>query len=331
MSQDYAPPSGPPPSHASSSSTYPPPDGPPPSYQNAIAGDIHAAPVAEPPPYPPPPGLNHDFSTGANATKGEAEQARLWCNFYPLTPPFPMPPNQLRAIHAHDHTLCLPPGFRGTAKLTNQTYHTWRVISPSGTKDTLIQTALPYYSYYGDSPMLTERSKTIYFEIQVRSFGTPPSKSKLGSLLHRQPVIEESGVAIGFFAPPYPAFRLPGWQRGSIGVHSDDGRRFVGNDEGGVDFTAPFQVGETIGLGMTFEARHSDEGPRMNVEVFLTRDGKKAGGWNLLNDTDSEFESVDGLTGDNDIFPAIGIFGPLDVELHFGEESWLYRGWNQSA
>lgn len=331
--QDYASlvPPGPPPKHHEAGSSNAIPNDAPPSYETATEGASQAT-GPPPPDYPPPPGLNHNFSSGANATKDEAEQAQLWCNFYPLTQPFPLPQHQLRAVHANDHTLCLPPGFRGTAKLTNQTYHTWRVVTPSGTKDSLIQTALPCYSHFADSPMLSERSKTIYFEICVRSFGAQPEKHKLGGLLHRKgPVVEESGVAIGFFAPPYPAFRLPGWQRGSIGIHSDDGRRYVGNTDGGVDFTTPFNVGETVGLGMTFDAIHSNQGPKMNVEVFFTRDGRKAGGWNLLNDTDSEFESVFGLTGDHDIFPAIGIFGPADVELRFGEESWLYRGWNSSA
>jgi len=330
ISEEYAPPPGPPPSHASSS--YQPPDGPPPSYQNATSGSYETT-VAEPPAYPPPPGLVHDSSTGSNATKDEAEQAKMWCGFYPLTPPFLLPPLQLRAIHAHDHRIITPPNFRGTSTLVNQTYHTWRVTSPSRCKDTLIQTALPCFSHFADSPMLTERSKTIYFEIQIRSLGTPPERSRFSSLIHRRAANEneEAGVAIGFFAPPYPGFRLPGWQRGSLGVHSDDGRRYVGNTVGGVDFTTPFQVGETIGLGMTFDVSHSDQGPIMNSQVFFTRDGKEVGGWDLLNDTDKELESVVGLQGDNDIFPAIGIYGPVDVDLHFGEESWLYRGWNQST
>jgi len=131
---------------------------------------------------------------------------------------------------------------------------------------------------------------------------------------------EDVGVALGFFAPPYPPFRLPGWQRGSVGVHSDDGRRYVGNDEGGVDFTEPFKVGETVGFGMTIE--------QQGVEVFFTRDGRKVGGWNLLHDTDAVAEAVDGLKGDRDLFAGVGFFGGCEVDVCFGESGWMYRGWN---
>jgi hypothetical protein len=181
--------------------------------------------------------------------------------------------------------------------------------------------------------MLTERAKTVYFEIRILSLGAKQTRSRFGlsSSRYAPSAAEESGVALGFFAPPYPPFRLPGWQRGSLAVHSDDGRRYVGNTDGGVDFTTPFKAGETLGLGVTFDVASTDNGPVMNVNVFFTRDGRKAGGWNLLHDTDSERESYVGLQGEHDVFAAIGVFGSVDVEVNLGEQSWLYRGWNSST
>jgi len=150
---------------------------------------------------------------------------------------------------------------------------------------------------------------------------------------HANAAPEDAGVAIGYFAPPYPPFRLPGWQRGSLAVHSDDGRRYVANPDGGLDFTAPFRAGETIGLGMTFSlpSSYEKQGPELDVEVFFTRDGRKVAGWNLLRDSDVQSEKTEGIEGRHDIFPAIGVFGPTDVTMNFGEDSWLYRGWSSST
>ena len=61
---------------------------------------------------------------------------------------------------------------------------------------------------------------------------------------------EEAGIAVGYCAKPYPGWRLPGWERASLGVHGDDGRRFVNDSYGGKDFTKAFKPGETVGIGM---------------------------------------------------------------------------------
>lgn len=316
-----------------------PPDEPPPAYYPSPAGQgsqnfDYSGP--EPPAYPPPPGLSHDISSGANATHFDSDNAAAWCRAYPLTAPVKLRADQLQAIHSLYHTLLTPPNFQGSLRLLNATSRSWLVESLPGCKDTLVQTALPSYSAIADSPLVTERAKTIYFEVRVIRLGErmPHSnRSKLGGIFsHTKDSPEERGVALGFFAPPYPPFRLPGWQRGSLGVHSDDGRRYIGNTDGGVDFTAPFKVGETLGLGITFAlAQYSQTGPNIEAEVFFTRDGRKAGGWSLVRETDAVAESIVGLMGENDLFPSIGVFGPVEVEVNFGERDWLYRGWNSTA
>jgi hypothetical protein len=194
----------------------------------------------------------------------------------------------------------------------------------------LIQTALPAYSALADSPLVTERPRKIYFEVKIISLGPRPDahKSRFGSLIgNKHAANEETGVALGFFAPPYPPFRLPGWHRGSLGVHSDDGRRYVGNPEGGVDFTTPFKVGETVGLGMVFRlpSAYSEAAPKLDVEVFFTRNGRKVGGWDVNRDTDAEDEITVGLQGDLDLFPSIGVFGPSEVEVYLSQGNWLYQ------
>lgn len=79
----------------------------------------------------------------------------------------------------------------------------------------------------------------------------------------------ESGIAIGYCAKPYPGWRLPGWERASLGVHGDDGRRFVNDTWGGKDFTTGFAPGETVGIGMVLKVPSGDAGvvgKRMRLE-----------------------------------------------------------------
>jgi hypothetical protein len=187
--------------------------------------------------------------------------------------------------------------------------------------------------------MVTERTKIIYFEVKIIGIGVeglfekkPEKKHGLFSKMKHhelEPQNEEAGVAVGFFAPPYPSFRLPGWQRGSLGVHSDDGRRYVNNTHGGIDFTRPFQSGETVGIGMTFRIPRNPpaygiQGNLLDVNVFFTRNGKKAGEWDLHEEQDQLDQGVQGLEGEYDIFPAVGVFGGCDFEIVFKERDWLY-------
>lgn len=332
----YQPPTGPPPHQASSS--YQPPPGPPPGHDEA------------PPPYhdwtvipdtallPPPPGMAHDFSSGANATEAEADQAKQWCYFNPLWQARQLSPIQLKSMLAHNHVLVKPqtPNFVGDMRQDNT--GAWVCDTRSATKDSLIQTELPMYSAPADSPLVTEQPKTIYFEIKINRFGEPvhkPSKNPFSR--HKQQEEVDSGLALGFFAPPYPNFRLPGWQRGSLGVHSDDGRRYVNDTHGGMDFVAPFQAEQTLGLGMTFKLPSNPPaygeqgtGVKLDVEIFFTRNGKKEGSWNLHEERDEQDDphGVEGLEGQHDLFPSIGVFGAAEWEVRFKEHEWLYRPHN---
>ena len=146
---------------------------------------------------------------------------------------------------------------------------------------------------------------------------------------------DESSLAIGFCALPQPTWRLPGWERATLGVHSDDGRRYVNNTWGGKDFTTPFNSGDTLGVGMTFSTpvdppeyntESADTQTLTEVEVFFTRNGKKDGTWNLHEELDVEFDlPIDGLDGLFDLYGAIGIFGGVDFVAKFKRDEWLWR------
>jgi len=120
---------------------------------------------------------------------------------------------------------------------------------------------------------------------------------------------ENCYIAIGLARRDYPKHRHPGWNRGSIAYHADDGKIFVGSGVG-EQFGPECNRGDTMGCGMLFPRDYSQdwdlvyedgvEGPdclgeaesesedeewweKPNVEngtkvqVFFTRNGKTIG------------------------------------------------------
>jgi len=184
--------------------------------------------------------------------------------------------------------------------------------------DCVVLTHLPLYFPVEDSPLVTGRAKkTIYFEVTLLGLRGGPA------------AVDSSGFSIGFVAQPYPSWRSPGWERGSLGVFSDDGCRFVNDSWGGRDFTHEFQVGETVGLGMTFSLPDNmvskEMGKKLIVEVVFTRNGRRDGGWNLHEQVDTEAGNIRGLEGDYDLYGAVGLFGGVDFTVCFDPEGWLWR------
>ncbi len=201
-------------------------------------------------------------------------------------------------------------------------------------------TDLPLYSARHHGPGIlngSTSSRTAYFEVRVLSIG-------------RGEINSEASLALGFCAQPYPPERMPGWERGSLGVHGDDGRRFVNDNGGGKDFTTPFKDGEVVGLGMTFsrpaglppaypgggaaaDYYHEHQAPgaetgrqELDVKVFFTRNGKVEGSWDLHEEIDVEDGGVEGLEGDYDVYPSLGVFGGVDCEVVLERGLLLYRG-----
>ncbi|KAL6705950.1 hypothetical protein ACN47E_006229 [Coniothyrium glycines] len=329
---EYAPPSGPPPSHVASTSNaaYAPPTGPPPA-QNFPQ---QPPPSWDPPPYhdwtiipdtallPPPPSIGYESSPTANASAEDGDRALTWTRSNPLWPPQNIAPTTHAAIQNAQLALLKAPSYLGDLLPQPQAGH-WRCRTHAKCRDSSILTNLPMYSVFWDSPLQTQRNKTIYFELKVTGVG------RGGISLEEA----DAGIAIGFVAPPYPTFRLPGWERASLGVHGDDGRKYVNDAWGGNDFTTSFQPGETVGIGMTFSVpknppsyEQTQQGTLLDIEVFFTRNGKKEGGWDGNEELDIRSEGGNtGLRGECDLFPAIGVFGGVDFDVFFHPSQWLYR------
>ncbi|KAL2824739.1 hypothetical protein BDW59DRAFT_146984 [Aspergillus cavernicola] len=303
----YAPPQEPPPGYNASDTSY----GPPPPYHNwqEAVPDTSILP-------PPPIGGNYNSNTG-NASTDDAKRAHEFCDRNVLYRPAHPSAVVYSTVQRHDIGPVPAAEFRGSISKHQEQ---WRGSTRDRNGDCTLLTNLPLYFALADSPFVTERSKTVYFEVKLLALRTGPTHE------------DSSGLSIGFVAQPYPAWRSPGWERGSLGVFSDDGCRFVNDSWGGKDFTAAFQVGETVGLGMTFQlpgdinAVGSLRGAqRLDVCVFFTRNGQHVGGWDLHEEVDEEAGGVYGLEGDFDLYAAVGLFGGLDFEVCYDPKGWLFR------
>ncbi|KAI9806454.1 MAG: hypothetical protein M1833_003641 [Piccolia ochrophora] len=300
-----------------------PPPGPPPGYSNPESSLAHgsSAPQDAAVPYhdwtaipdtallPPPPALGYETSPTSNASEHNASTARAWCEANALWPPRSLSSKEVTRARDGVVRLVPPKEFKGS--LTEQARGVWKVQSRPSCQDACFLTDVPLYSVLNDSPVRTGMRKAIHLEARLLSLGHSG----------------ESALSLGFCAQPYPTWRLPGWQRGSLGIHGDDGRRFVNDMWGGKDFTEPFRVGETIRVDMTFAL--PNEPPEysvgeparmatMQVDVSLGRDGRSCGGWSIHEELDlKEDLGVQGLEGDFDVYGAIGVFGEVEFVASF--------------
>lgn len=300
--------------------------GPPPSYEAASNTNQQG----DPPPYhnwqeavpdtsvfPPPPASGYYFSGSGNASSDDAERAHQFCDDTPLWLPSRPSEPVYSSVQHYDLRPVRQREYVGELLLTNPGRWWGRTIDRNG--DCLVLTHLPLYFAAEDSPFIRETRKTIYFEVKLLA-------------LRKGPGSDASGFSIGFVAQPYPSWRSPGWERGSLGVFSDDGCRFVNDSWGGRDLTTPFRAGETVGLGMVFSLPESSGTVKAEkgkgtckVEIFFTRNGHRAGGWDLDEEVDEDAGGVHGLQGDYDLYGAIGLFGGVDFETCFEPAGWLWK------
>ncbi|KAG6001040.1 hypothetical protein E4U21_004766 [Claviceps maximensis] len=297
IKEQYAPPTDPPP---------PFPNETPPSHAQTTHDWETAVPDTSL--FPPPPALfsGHDASPAHNATEAEAEAGEEWCAQHPLAVPMVADTVAKMALQAGNVRLIEPAGFGG--KLEWLAPGHWRAATLEKSPDRCIIGYPPLYLAREDDAVRTGRPKSIYYEVRILS----------GS--------RGNSVAMGFTALPYPSFRLPGWHRGSVGVHGDDGRKYINDRWGGKDFTDDFKRGETLGVGMTFAPPTGTKPGTAATCVFFTRNGVRTGEWDLHEETDAEQDlPVTGLEGLHDLSCAIGVFDGVEFEVIFDAAKWRYR------
>ncbi|KAI5781494.1 hypothetical protein EDC01DRAFT_619483 [Geopyxis carbonaria] len=285
-SPTFAPPSNPPPPTWASSSR-PPPQ----SHPSDDAPPPFAALPDEPDLDIPPPAFLalHYNSPTSNAPEELANAGWEFTDANPLSLPLHLPSHALSILQAGTISLAPPPP-RFTGLITSPHPGIAALATAPGCPDTTLLSGLPLYAAGYHHPLNTGVTHRAYFELSVQSM---PANSAL---------------AIGFSAVPYPPFRLPGWNRGSVGVHGDDGRRYVNDSYGGRDFVQPWREGQVVGLEMTWGVR---VGGGVDVEVAFWRDGVREGAWRLDEERDGaeENDPVMGLGGGWDVYAAIGVWG----------------------
>lgn len=365
--QTYEPPPGPPPSnreqgdHCQTSTQG---DQPPPPYHDWTS-------IPDTSLLPPPPPLMQDYSSTSNASFGDAEAAHAWCANHPVHAPRIAHASVIEGVRSGRNGMKYPPGFaeRGwSLKPLDPTLlqpntlgatptSAYQILSPSNSSsiasynsnsgpttsrhflqkfshsysitpsDAAWLSTLPLYLAATSNPLsphfMLPKSVpyTIYFELTPLKYHSP-----------------DSTVSIGFAALPYPTNRQPGWHRASIGIHSDDGNRYVNNSWGGREFTAPFREAEAVGLAVRFSPERfvesqtssdkskttqsqwevTSELPRCKTRAYLVRNGIVSGTWDMDEERDAEKdEGVAGLMGEVDLYAAVGVFGDVDVEVRF--------------
>jgi hypothetical protein len=255
--------------------------------------------------FPPPPAIfsGFDRSPASNADEQQAIAGEEWCERYPLTAPMALNEPAKAALKAGNIRLIEPTGFNG--KLNWLSPGHWEGSTAKNTPDRCIISYPPLYAVNEHSPLRLGHAKTIYYEVKLRS----DSRNVC--------------IGMGFTALPYPSFRMPGWHRGSLAVHGDDGHKYINDRWGGKTFTESFRKGDTYGIGMTLLPTGADK-PQVNI--FFTHNGTRVGEWDLHEETDAEQDlPVTGLEGLHDLSCAIGTYDGVSFEVIFDPAKWKYK------
>ncbi|CAO3688854.1 unnamed protein product [Umbelopsis ramanniana] len=107
-------------------------------------------------------------------------------------------------------------------------------------------------------------------------------------------------VSVGVATKPYPNWRLPGWNRYSVGYFSDSGRKYSNSIFNSKPCGLPFNEGDVIGVGY----RHR------TGTIFFTRNGRK------LEDAYSNLNW--------NLFPTIGANGPCQIHVNLGQMGFVF-------
>lgn len=271
---------------------------------------------------PPPPNLfaGWDQSPVNNATEDEAKAGTTWCENNDLDPKkYNVSDNEgtRDAIDNYRFNLSRPSGYRGS--LDRQEDGSWKGSTDRKSPDTCLISFPPVYAANLHQPRVPGGRKTVYYEVHIARNNR-----------------DEVSLAMGFAAMPYPYFRLPGWHRGSLAVHGDDGHRYVNDLWGGkelIDGNYRLKPGGKYGIGMVFTRK---DGPpayegaaakdQFDVEVFFTDNGRKVASWDLHEETDAVQDlPVVGLEGDHDLSAAIGTFEAVKFEVIFDKKRHAYK------
>ena len=278
-------------------------DGPPPAYSFVPPG-FSAPSISSSANFShrPPPDLHHMFSPVNNASGDAFSAGAHFCGVHPLAPPLVSAcSDSLTRVLEAEIVMNPEPPHRHVSITTTQSHPPMTTIrvTKKNCPDTNILSQHPLYlaRYHHPSPT----NPVVVFGYNLTITGLP--------------IGVDNVIAMGFACMPYPHFRLPGWHRGSLAIHSDDGRRYCNDGFGGIEFTRPFSQGDHLGLGLVMRWVTAANGEGMvESEVVFLRDGKREGGWVVREEVEEGREDPEiGLIGDRDVFAAVGVSGDKGV------------------
>lgn len=262
-------------------------------------------PPDHPPPKHPPPGhfdglpnyYNEAARVFSEASTDECDIAIAWLSRLPLMR------NPIGNVDLVDHLkfkLVAPPApaldrlskfstakrFKGQIR-TSINDSTFYITSNASTQDCCFISNLPVYN-----PLQDIHEGKMYYECLV-----------VQNMDH-----STSAFAIGYSVLPYPPFRLPGWHRGSVAIHSDDGNMYFSDDQHGQSCTGPLNLGDTVGLGLDLETK----------SLVITRNGRLHVQLNIAN----QDRLI--VAGRQSIYACVGIYGSVGIQVNFGQQPFKY-------
>ncbi|GBB90293.1 hypothetical protein RclHR1_01720014 [Rhizophagus clarus] len=111
-------------------------------------------------------------------------------------------------------------------------------------------------------------------------------------------------IAVGLTTNPYPYYRLPGYNKFSIGYHSDNGNKYHNSQFNSQEYGPKWgEIGDTIGCGYKPSSR----------EVFFTKDGKYLGVAHTYGGDDHLW------------YPTIGAEGSCKIDVNFGDSHTMFK------
>ncbi|KAI9345934.1 concanavalin A-like lectin/glucanase domain-containing protein [Pilaira anomala] len=111
---------------------------------------------------------------------------------------------------------------------------------------------------------------------------------------------ESTTVSVGVATKPFPSWRLPGWNRYSIGYFSNNGSKCFSSPFNSKPYGLPYKHGDVIGVGY----RHR------TGSIFFTKNGRKME------------EAYAGLRWN--LFPTIGANGPCQIHVNLGQMGFVF-------
>ncbi|KJA17175.1 hypothetical protein HYPSUDRAFT_46700 [Hypholoma sublateritium FD-334 SS-4] len=250
-----------------------------------------------PPQWTPAPEISYTYGKWNEAPDEEYAAAEQFCQEYAVEPPRLLPSDiidRINTVGCKAWGILAPITPRFSGHVQNDSKGGPGVVAIHTTaacKDVCLLSDLPIISGLYD----IQGKHGIYYELLIL---------KMDGIL-----------AVGTACRPYPAWRLPGWNRLSTGLHLDDFRKFFEDPDGGRDYTDAINhidSGDTIGCGYEFQTG----------TIFYTYNGVRLA---------PAFTGIYMPRQNQDVYAAVGVEGCCDFQVNFGGELFRWKEGNEWA